>query len=164
MFQFNNTHIFTGYLKQKLSSVNIPTCKIYTQEFAQHLAMHGREDPRIIESIDTINYEENDKRLAVRVNYLKNNELYNYFVDYKSGVDLNKTGSWKRSSEVFYSSDKNTPGLTKTLYSPGRFYDVVTHEYLGEYLRFLRDYHNINLMSLYNCFNNNICNNLYIDS
>ena len=56
MFKFNNTHIFTGYLKQKLSSVNIPTCKIYTKEFADYLVIHKKEDPRIIKSIDTIFY------------------------------------------------------------------------------------------------------------
>ena len=164
MFKFNNTHIFTGYLKQKLSSVNIPTCKIYTKEFADYLAIHKKEDPRIIKSIDTIFYNEDDKRLATRINYLKNNELYNYFWKYDElSSDLgSSSASWKRSSAVYYDSEKTIPGLTKTLHSPGRFYDTITHEYLGDYLRFLRDYHNINLMSLYNCFNNNICNNIYL--
>ena len=159
MFRYNNTHIFTGYLKQLLSSVNIPTCKIYTQEFARYLAQHGKEDPRVIESIDTIN----EKRLAARVNYLKNNEIYNYFWTYSEAKPAlgHANTSWKRVSTVFYDSEKAVPGLTKTLHIPGRSYDTVTHEYLGEYLRFLRDYHNINLMSLYNCFNNKVCNNIY---
>lgn len=159
MFRYNNTHIFTGYLKQLLSSVNIPTCKIYTNEFARYLEQHGKEDPRIIESFDTIS---ND-RLATRVNYLKNNELYNYFWNYSPDKeDFNHSGSkWRRVSTAFYDSDKVLHGLTKTLCSPGHSYDTITHEYLGEYLRFLRDYYNINLMSLYNCFNNKICNNIY---
>ena len=165
MFKFNNTHIFTGYLKQKLASINLPACKIYTKEFADYAAKHGTEDPRVIESIDTVVYNSEDKRLAGRVNYLKNNELYNYFWDYESydkKADLgHSTCYWRPSARFFYDSEKAVPGFTKSLYSPGRFYDVTTHEYLGEYLRFLRDYHGIDLMSMYNCFSNNICTNIY---
>jgi hypothetical protein len=159
MFKFNNTHIFTGYLKQLLSSVNIPMCKIYTREFAQHFERTGKEDPRIIESFDTLSTD----RLATYVNYLKDNEVYNYFWKSSNNEEDNfghNNNYWKRVSTLYYDSEKVFPGLTKTLYSPGRFYDTVTHEYLGEYLRFLRDYYNINLMSLYNCFNNKICNNI----
>lgn len=162
MFKFNNTHIFTGYLKQKLASVNLPTCKIYTREFAEYVDKYGTEDPRVIESIDSVVYSSEDKRVATSVNYLKNNELYNYVWNVNHGlVDLgHNKASWKHISNIFYDSEKRIPGLTKTLSSPGRFYDTATHEYLGEYLRFLRDYYDINLMSLYNCFNNTICNNI----
>jgi ubiquinone/menaquinone biosynthesis C-methylase UbiE len=140
MFKFNNTHIFTGYLKQLLSSTNIPACKIYTKDFADFKAKHGHEDPRVFESFDDMH-----------VNYIKNNELYNYYRD----------SGWKRASNVFYNKDKMIPGMTRTLNSRGSLYDTETHEYLGEYLRFLRDYYNINLMPLYNCFNNKIYNNIY---
>ena len=158
MFKFNNNHIFTGYLKQKLSSINIPTCKIYTREFAEYLAKHGVEDPRVVESTDTVVYNADSKQLAVRVNYLKGNELYNYFNDH--GMSSGHKNGWRRANMLFYDSGKHTPGLTKTLSSPGGLYDQSTHEYLGEYLRFLRDYHDIDLMSMYNCFSNTLCNNL----
>ena len=163
MFKFNNTHIFTGYLKQLLSSFNLPTCKIYTREYAEYAVKNnGKEDPKVIKSFDSI-VDSNDKtknRSALRINYLKNNELYCYTSSYED-KELSEKAFWKRSSAVFYESDKHIPGLTRVLNSPGVVYDTKTHEYLGEYLRFLRDFHSVDLMSLYNCFNNRICNNIY---
>ena len=164
MFKYNNTHIFTGYLKQLLASVNLPACKIYTNEFAKYFALHGKEDPRVLESFNTIPADTINKyaaKAAVRVNYLKNNELCYYFSDNPS---IEKTGArWIANPDLFYSSDKHIAGFTRTLNSPGTSYDAVTHEYLGDYLRFLRDYHNINLMSMYNCFNDKIYNNVYFN-
>ena len=139
MFKYNNTHIFTGYLKQFLSSINLPACKVYTREFAKYLEKHGTEDPRVLESFDTT-----DSRASTCINYIKNNELYNYF------WNTSNDKVWKRSSEVFYSDEKTVRGLTRKLNSPGIQYDTITHEYLGEYLRFLRDYYHVNLMSMYN--------------
>lgn len=154
MFKYNNSHIFTSYLKQLLSSFNLPTCKIYTREFARYLEQHGTEDPRVLESFDGI-----DKINDVRINYLKNDSVYSYHCKYS---ELNQSkASWKHNPKLYYSSEKNTPGLTRTLSSPGRIYDTKTHEYLGDYLRFLRDYYNINLMSMYNCFSDKIYNNIY---
>ena len=166
MFKFNNDHIFTGYLKQLLSSFNLPTCKIYTREFAEYLEKNNKEDPRIIESFDSIVNSKNinNSHLAVRVNYLKNNEIYNYFCpcsETDSNEIDNKKAMWIKSSNVFYETESSIPGLTKTLKNNSYIYDTSTHEYLGEYLRFLRDYYDVNLMSLYNCFNNKIYNNIY---
>lgn len=149
MLKYNNNHIFTGYLKQLLSSFNLPTCKIYTREFAKHLARTGKEDPRVLESFD--NYSV-DGRLTetIRIGYLKNDELFNYF----------STKGWVLASEVFYSTESSVKGLTRTLVSPGPNYDAATHKYLGEYLRFVRDYYNVNLLSMYNCFSDELCPNI----
>lgn len=170
MFKFDNTHIFTGYLKQLLSNFNLPMCRVYTKEFAEYAIKYGKEDPRVIESFDNLEYyystasnQISKKRATARVNYLKGNELYNYFWKYdQDKPELNHNDCyWRRVSSLFYNQDKRIPGLTKTLKSAGNVYDASTHEYLGDYLRFIRDYYNINLMPLYNCFNNKICNNLY---
>ncbi len=170
MFKFDNTHIFTGYLKQLLSSFNLPTCRIYTKEYADYSAANdGREDPRVIESFQNIYYLYDNihskSRNASCINYLKANEVYNYFWAYdQNKPNLNHSHlSWTRTAPIFYDKDRGTPGLTKTLKSLGGMYDTATHEYLGDYLRFLRDYYNVNLMSLYNCFNNKICTNLYYE-
>lgn len=166
MLKFDNTHIFTGYLKQLLSTFNLPTCKIYTKEFADYYDKHKKEDPRILESFDTIEYVEDNgnkqKRTVTRVGYLRNNELYYYIWPYKQNKsELNhKSCCWKNTGTIFYNNNKKVHGLTRTLNSPGGIYDAKTHEYLGDYLRFIRDYYDINLMSMYNCFNNKICNNI----
>lgn len=159
MFKYNNNHIFTGYLKQLLSSFSLPACKVYTQEFAKYLKQHGQEDPRVLRSFDQIP----ESRPAARVSYLKNNELYQYFCTptaAEANLGLNNA-HWRKSVGIYYSPDKNIPGLTRHLDSPGINYDTKTHEYLGDYLRFIRDYYNINLMSLYNCFTDKIYNNVY---
>ena len=159
MLKYNNNHIFTGYLKQLLSSVNLPACKIYTNEFANYLEKNGKEDPRVLKSFDKVA----GGHPATRINYLKNDEVYNYFWKNSTAANSLKAAEavWKKSADLFYSKDKFVPGLTKRLYSPGISYDTKTHEYLGDYLRFLRDYYNINLMSLYNCFTDKIYNNIY---
>jgi hypothetical protein len=159
MFSFDNTHIFTGYLKQLLASTYIPDCKIYTREFADYYEKHQVEDPRVVESFDTLH----ENRKYSRVSYLRDNSLLNYFYNIHDGKFEGRP-SWRRLSKTLYMEGESIIGLTKTLKSYGNTYDRKTHEYLGEYLRFVRDYYNVNLMSLYNCFSNRIINNLYFSA
>ena len=61
---------------------------------------------------------------------------------------------------IQYSYGQKILNYTKNLKLQNTVYDSYTHEYLGEYLRFHRDFANINLMPLYNCFSNRACPNL----
>jgi hypothetical protein len=168
MLQFNNNHIFTGYLKRFLSSFNLPTCKIYTEEFENYYAEHGREDPRVIESNAPISISGSAKiRSATGITYLKEGCAQQYFWktnnwNVLADVPENKIiKHWHSNKSIQYNGNKIL-GFTKTLKNPTTLYNYQTHEYLGDYLRFLRDYEGINLMSMYNCFSDRLCNNVNI--
>ena len=75
--------------------------------------------------------------------------------DYIMRWDANLTPI-KSSHYVFGNEYLN---LTATLPIRNIIYDRETHRYLGKYLRFLRDYFNVNLMSMYNCCDNDINTN-----
>ena len=86
--------------------------------------------------------------------YAVENQLYikdGYICQYSKGEF--------KDIEVF-SLDSLNKNYYKQLRFTGNSYDSHTHEYLGEYLRFLRDYEGLNLMSLYNCYSNSFPENL----
>lgn len=70
-----------------------------------------------------------------------------------SVYSVNPDGTYSRVGD--YKFGDAIPNLTKTLTIGSNVYDVHTHEYLGDYLRFVRDYVGIDLMGMYNCFSNN---------
>ena len=71
-------------------------------------------------------------------------------------------GKEERFMPVNYVYNLKIKNGTKNLVINNNVYDSYTHEYLGDFLRFHRDYSNINLMPLYNCFSNRTCPNLDI--
>ena len=70
-----------------------------------------------------------------------------------SVYSVNEDGSYRRVGD--YKFGDAIPNLTKTFTIGSNVYDAHTHEYLGDYLRFVRDYVGIDLMGMYNCFSNN---------
>lgn len=156
MFTFDNNHIFTGYLKQVLASTPIPACRVYTQEFIRHKAQTGKEDPRVIMSTAPLG----DTRPAMNICYVKDNSIAQYKSSYDGKNPTTNKCVWSVTAPNIFEDDRVDANFTKVLKSTSRNYDTATHEYLGDYLRFLRDYNGINLMSLYNCFNNKVCSNI----
>ena len=53
-----------------------------------------------------------------------------------------------------YRLNEFIPNLTKNFVLINNIWDSYSQKYLGDYLRFIRDYRNLDLMPLYNCFNN----------
>lgn len=81
-----------------------------------------------------------NKNLTPNSYYIHNDNIYYYNKD--------------KISVFCYDYDYNVPylNITNNFVVENMLYDRATHEYLGKYLRFLRDYQGINLMSMYNCF------------
>lgn len=63
-----------------------------------------------------------------------------------------------------YKFDSSYPGFTSTYSSINDGYDSKTHYYLGNYLRCIRDLHDINLMPFYNCYNGEYVTDIFINT
>lgn len=134
MFTFNNNNIITGYIKELLYAFNFPMFSVL---------------------------KKGDQLIPYNT-YLFKRKIYLYTgenIATFSGEILNSTFSFVRD----YIANEEIPNLTNKFIISNTLYDSYTHEKLGEYLRFLRDYENVNLMPLYNCFSNRIPTNLNIN-
>ena len=63
-----------------------------------------------------------------------------------------KWGNGKFTKLAPFDYGRRVLNSTTNLKMNSSIYDTYTHEYLGRYLRFIRDYKGLNLMPLYNCF------------
>ena len=258
MFKFNSENIFTGYIKQLLTSFNLPKYHVYTAEQQKYHEKYVAAQNNInslnfkikmlYEKMKVLDKQSDEyKKLYLECNELREEiiaaknilseapekdvlistvrqEIPNYanggnaleHVSYMRYIPYIKDGQiqiyaptirtetkttiidgkettedktviqysdndWKPyhaayGSEHYKVHNKyaniHTPkgytynlkirNYTKNLKIQNNVYDSYTHEYLGDYLRFQRDYRNINLMPLYNCFSNTLCPRLNI--
>lgn len=181
MFKFGSTGITTGYIKQLLATFQLPKALIYTDAHERYFEAHGQESPYLLETCSESihNTSSNERKLPFSmtssfVPYIKDGKIQFYTCGYYTGevIDNDTTryfdfipGKWQPAPfnldkaqggwGQHYERGEPIQNLTKTFQIKNNIYDSATHEYLGEYLRFIRDYDGINLMPLYNCFSNN---------
>ena len=153
MFKFNDTNILTGYIKEMLASFNLPCYKVYTRQQREHFEETG-EELNVIASQEASRDPDNAQiQHPCFISYIKDGAVQQYF------KNTDNSYAWKVIADP-YLYNIFVPNETKNYVIKNNIYDYYTHEYLGEYLRFIRDFHNVDLMPLYNCFSDHICNNI----
>lgn len=156
MKKFNTSDLFTGYIKQLLHDFNLPKYKVYTRAHKDYFEKHPTESPEIL---GTEKYINGDTSLNIRYfPYIKDGEIQEYINGKWTNIRENKPGYDKT-----YTYNKKILNCTKNLKINSNVYDSYTHEYLGDYLRFHRDFLDLNLMPLYNCFSNRACDKLKLN-
>lgn len=158
MRKFNSADLFTGYLKQLLHDFNLPKIKVYTKNHQHYRDLHLMESPEIL---GTKHFKQNSGLLNVRYfPYLRNGEIQEYIENADGSWSWQNIGTVINTVPKYYTYGQKILNYTKNLKIDSNVYDFYTHEYLGDYLRFQRDYNSINLMPLYNCFSNRACDKL----
>lgn len=169
MRTFNNSDLFTGYLKQLLHDFNLPKIKVYTKQHQQYAAQYGVERPDILDTIEaSVDNKAYSKAVADTIpsNAQKNVRYFPYIKDGQIQEYVNSKWQNIRTNDIKpmalsrYNYGVPILNYTKNLKINSNTYDSYTHEYLGDYLRFHRDFLNLDLMPLYNCFSNRACDKL----
>lgn len=169
MKTFNNSDLFTGYLKQLLHTFHLPKLKVYTARHARYLETHGTESPEILGTVEATPTTVPDANVISGALPVRPNLNVRYFPYIKDGeIQEYVNGKWQNIKEneikvlstFKYVYGEKILNYTKNLKINSNTYDSYTHEYLGDYLRFQRDFLGLDLMSLYNCFSNRACEKL----
>ena len=138
MFKFNDTNILTGYIKEMLASFNLPSYKVYTRQQREHFEETG-EKLNVIASQEASKASETaPEKHPCFVSYIKEGSVQQYFKNNDNSY------TWKVITDP-YLYNIFVPNETKNYVIKNNIYDYYTHEYLGEYLRFIRDFHNASL-------------------
>ena len=77
---------------------------------------------------------------------------------YISGNSIFKKGEFEDTYLNYYDFNNYYPNFTKNLEIRNLIYDRYTHRFLGKYLEFIKAYKNIDLMCLYNYFDQEVLN------
>lgn len=161
MYKFNSEDLFIGYLKQLLSSFNLPKYRVYTKADADYNKLAIEHNKKVDSGeISGLKWPE-EAPDVLESGKAKTNNSYNKFIYYINYIKNDRIQRYIDKKWVYtnwhYHYNKKELNQTKNLVVKNNTYDSYTHEYLGEYLRFQRDYNNLDLMPLYNCFSNVIC-------
>ena len=141
MIKFNDNNIIVGYINQLLATYNLPTFKIYKDKIFKG-----------------VNYLYNGKIMRADKTETKTDKITESdfkFVCYYS-EDFRRLVYYKDNNKLI------NYNLVDHLPIDNLTYNTDTHVYLGNFLRFISDYEGINLLSLYNCFSNEMPKNLNI--
>lgn len=174
MKKFNNSDLLTGYIKQLLHTFHLPKIKTYTRQHEQYREDYGIESPEILETLEASPENKFNVETGELITTSKNVRYFPYLKD--GAIQEYINGTWRNirwqtvenekivsaTSLYKYTYGDKILNYTKNLKINSNVYDSYTHEYLGDYLRFHRDFLNLNLMPLYNCFSNRECKKLQL--
>lgn len=166
MQKFFTTTIISKFIKYLLACTPLPTCSyiddlemmvegrtyLYNKKFylctGTGIFDSGKTDYSLkLYCSDTLQLTDNDK-FVVTDDFIQ--------MDSRLAATYKEVGS--------YTLGDSLVGLTEDFASTSSYYDHETHRKLGDYLRLLRSVYNLDLMPLYNCFNNYFVDNIDLSS